>query len=825
MREFVILFFALTIGSVVEADIHKNDDLIPSNILFKLTTKTSSETDTKSPIEDSIKLYQNLTDIQANSADIFIDPLNQALRTFKERIQTSEKKNASNDNRRKASTKRKIDSIKMGVALLKEWALDDTVSGRARIFRVIYATAKVEEISKFIDKENQGWGFFIQGSLWRRLNVKFPCEIWKEHPNESIDGLLSSIFDFEGKYKHRDSLARIINSPFSCPSTEFHKVNFRDKPNLGDYAAMHSHLNGKSLGDWYEKHSSTPLGNTEDAPKNLNFPEYNYQNTILNLEGSTKPNDILLMVLLKHTYGTTGDISESAKMLDGIKDQLESSHPANDFEPDHPYDGTDESMIKYLRHYSQNSLGGSAYFTIPCGVLIKNPKLLPAISPYYGSNRDNFLPRHDCDQDSYPLPNSVYDYLRLVDAPQNDWLSRHRGTLRYAHYKTLNNQNLMIKVFPRQLLGKLHKRTHKYPYETWSYLNIENRNTFEKLKAAYRAAKQDIKHHYVTNFALTEKEADEAAESALWVTVREIHWGSPPTSGLRYKILENYPYEEIAEEINSVDDLSKIEHSMISMDYYSGPWTYVGLPDPLLMMAVKRPNVLKLLISKKNTVAGKPYDYSRWQSLAYNNPDTYINARNKIGKTALHAAIQQNMLISTKLLVEAGADITAVVDGPLTHNKRTAAMYAAAGANLELVQYLLNKGVNFSVTDSKGVGPIGYLMGFGAFDMNPHLTKENFKQFVNLINPNLFSPSARNITPTYSCEKADNYAEKTVCSDTYISMLDRILSIHYKGLYFSAENKGAVKKSQIKWIKNRNECSTNFCVRNSYQKRIQELNG
>ncbi len=175
------------------------------------------------------------------------------------------------------------------------------------------------------------------------------------------------------------------------------------------------------------------------------------------------------------------------------------------------------------------------------------------------------------------------------------------------------------------------------------------RNHNENLKIAYPTAKMDLTHHYITNFSLTENEAEEAAESALWLTVREANWGEPPTSGLRHKIIENHPYKEISQEINAVDDLADAEHSMVTMDYYSGAWTYIGLPDPLIMMAVKRPKILSLLINKKNRKNDVPYDYTRWHSLAYSNPNTEVNTRNMIGKTALHAAIQQNEFESTPI--------------------------------------------------------------------------------------------------------------------------------------------------------------------------------
>ena len=824
MRIFFILLALIVIGKHAIADTLGEVDLVPVDILYSIEKMQADDSViSNGPIGECIILYRNLRDLQDVSVEAFHSPFKDAMGNVEEAIGAAKEKFLLPGNPKYELEY--LQGIEQGIALLKDWALDDVVSGRAKVLRLIYATAKLEEISAFVKKQNQRSMFYLRPrELWEKLRVKFPYDVYRKYPNESIDGLLVSIFDHDGKFKKNDKLSLILGSPFVCPSTEFHQDNPALKPSIYDYASIQDTFNSGDLDTWFEKQmDSEPVADQAAAPLEIHIPLYDYQNRIEELTGSNDPNDILLLALLMHTFGTADDVAQIAEMLDGIRDQLESSCMANDFEPDGPYDGTDESMIDYLRHYSENHLGGAAYFTIPCGVLIENPELMPSIYAYYGGNRDNFLPRHDCRQSDYPLPQSVETYLKLVDMPQCGWLSGHQGTMRYMHYKVLDGQNLMMRAFPRQLIGEENQKRHQYPYETWSYLNAENRKVYKIIKTAYDVARKDLIKHYIENFALTNDEATEAAESALWLTVREVHWGEPPTSGLRYKIVEDYPYKEILQDVDAVDDLANATHSMMSMEYYSGAWSYVGLPDPLIMMVVKRPDVLRLLIKKKNSQNDQAYDYNRWSSLAYNNPNTGINAKNKIGKSALHIAIQQNDLESTKILVESGADLNAIVDGDLIHNKRTIAMYAAAHGDIDLIGYLIEKGVDFHAADSRGVKPVGYLLGFGILDKNQNLTSENYKDYIDLVDPDFFTANGGDIMPGFDCEKSSNYVEQAICSHTELAIYDRMLSAEYNNFYSTAADRESLKRSQIEWLTHRNECNDVDCIEQAYQQRLKEL--
>jgi uncharacterized protein len=78
---------------------------------------------------------------------------------------------------------------------------------------------------------------------------------------------------------------------------------------------------------------------------------------------------------------------------------------------------------------------------------------------------------------------------------------------------------------------------------------------------------------------------------------------------------------------------------------------------------------------------------------------------------------------------------------------------------------------------------------------------------------------------SFDCSKANNFSEKTVCSNKKIGQLDGLLHSTYKSRLspqFGAD-KSAMKKEQTKWINVRNACKSEKCVEDSYKNRIIEL--
>jgi uncharacterized protein len=76
---------------------------------------------------------------------------------------------------------------------------------------------------------------------------------------------------------------------------------------------------------------------------------------------------------------------------------------------------------------------------------------------------------------------------------------------------------------------------------------------------------------------------------------------------------------------------------------------------------------------------------------------------------------------------------------------------------------------------------------------------------------------------SFDCQKAKTFTEKAICQDPELSAVDDELSALYLAAEERSKNPKALKKEQEKWLKSRDTCQTNVCVKKSYQKRIIDL--
>jgi len=681
----------------------------------------------------------------------------------------------------------------------------------------MYAIAKFDVAFYVFAKASVSKRYYMDvDSFTSILDVKIDCDLFMNNSNASIDAFFNSMFDASGELR-QSKLAYLIDAPFNCPVAGMANLHYK----MSDLVSAFDIYKEGLIDQLYLNNKVEPkkVTSNETVYKNVVAIEYPYKKEIIRLSSSNEPEDILLLALTKHVFEKPKKVNEISDLLESIRNKLETTYYVDDFEIEY-YDGSDQAMIGFMRHYSQNQLGGSAFFEIPCAILIENNNLLPAIDPYYGGNRDNFLPRHDCLLSEYPLPSSINDFLSVINIPTQNWLGNHQGSMRHFYYKSKGKEALLRSVFPRLL--KSNKKGFGSPFETWSYVNLENRKVFEFIESKYNLAKKDLIEHYINQFNMNYEEARYASVVALSVSVDSGHWGEPPNQGLRYIILQNYPIVMIEQDINSVADLNELTPTELKMSYYGGAWSMIGDPDPLIMMAVKRPDVLKLLLEKNNS-----FKYEKVKNdneTKRSNPQTHVNSKNSIGKNALHVAVQQNQMKSVQILIKAGIDINAVVsDSGLVHNNRTVAMYAAANADLDLIKYLKEQSVDFTVKDNKGFDVIAYLFGVGVLDMNPHLKLDNIDEFVKLLKPDFYQYQGQKITPRFNCQLAGNYSEKLACDDSYIATLDRMLLIQYKAQLNLSADEGGLKTQQRIWVKQKNICKEYACVKSAYQTRLEQL--
>jgi len=76
---------------------------------------------------------------------------------------------------------------------------------------------------------------------------------------------------------------------------------------------------------------------------------------------------------------------------------------------------------------------------------------------------------------------------------------------------------------------------------------------------------------------------------------------------------------------------------------------------------------------------------------------------------------------------------------------------------------------------------------------------------------------------SFDCTKAVSRVEKSICSEPLLSELDTLLSRTYKKVLTHTSSRQAVKASQYKWLKIRNKCDDDDCLKNEYLSRIIEL--
>lgn len=100
-------------------------------------------------------------------------------------------------------------------------------------------------------------------------------------------------------------------------------------------------------------------------------------------------------------------------------------------------------------------------------------------------------------------------------------------------------------------------------------------------------------------------------------------------------------------------------------------------------------------------------------------------------------------------------------------------------------------------------------------------------KFTPIVVPTLFmlfccSPSASAVS--FDCTKAYSDAERLICSDSGLSVLDDALSAANKLSYENAKDKAASKKKAIQeWKSRERDCHDKECLTNWYQRRLSEV--
>lgn len=239
------------------------------------------------------------------------------------------------------------------------------------------------------------------------------------------------------------------------------------------------------------------------------------------------------------------------------------------------------------------------------------------------------------------------------------------------------------------------------PLEAWAMESYPNYMYFSQIVnhgIGFDRAVKELTQHYVKVFPVSEKDA---RLYAYWVMMPWAAKSLPvDKETLRYKILSGAPADEIK---------ALIESKKAKGEKFDEPETPQA-SDEILMVAIHRPDVLKILIENcaKSSCSGL---------------DTDVNAGNEFGKTALMYAAQYGFPDSVKILLDAGADINARTnesymdemcfgsDFCMLNAERTALMYAVQEGNLDIARYLVEKGADINLQDSQKMTVFDYLSG------------------------------------------------------------------------------------------------------------------
>ncbi len=350
---------------------------------------------------------------------------------------------------------------------------------------------------------------------------------------------------------------------------------------------------------------------------------------------------------------------------------------------------------------------------LPCDLVRAVPDLLELTEPVHLDRVHSQARWPDCDlRRDFPVPASVSAYAELAMVPSG------------GETRGIGRSELWMHVFPNLIEACCSPEITRdivenwRPYEAWSYMNLSNRRLFERLASTYLRARTDLSKHYQNKFGMAPDVATTKATMALRRFADEGGWlqyRHPDRNHPRHLIMAGASLAEISAAMARIETVTALPElrfgtgqtltDILKTDSYIGP------PDPLLHVAAGRPDVVRLLLTKR----ADPREM------------------NAIKKTAAMGAAQANDAESLRAVLAAGTPIHAVTSAEtLRHDARSALHYAASGG-LAGIRFLLAAGADPQQPDSKGMRPIHYLLGEGPAGPNRVLSAAEFRVAVDLL--------------------------------------------------------------------------------------------
>jgi len=407
--------------------------------------------------------------------------------------------------------------------------------------------------------------------------------------------------------------------------------------------------------------------------------------------------------------GAAADPAAAAKALRGINDPLAGMY-ADILE--HMLNDDDKAFRDFAQGVldvtgSDNSPGE---VTIPCDLLVQNPRLLEMLHAYYGSNRDNFTPRADCSYES-DRPAAVAHYLEtLPESRANMATENGCGTLRYADYKEMRIVDLRLDRMPALYLAKDSRPTNGGD-QSWPDLDsIPGRDarywrpsTFiqftQREIPAFKAARAALAQQYEQHFGFSADDALLAAHRAIWDQVGYL--GIPEQSPVA-------PPAAI-DAIVTGAPVDEVEQLLIQQETAAGG-NDEGMRPDLALAAANRPEILRLLMKRG-------YEVNIAEETAGRTPLIEAAALGNVDVLLLlkEAGTNPNAATFTRSPdeIRAAWSATSFCGGwpemESTNGSESPLMTAAQFGSLAAIKTLLAMGADKAAQDSRGFTAVDYL--------------------------------------------------------------------------------------------------------------------
>lgn len=440
------------------------------------------------------------------------------------------------------------------------------------------------------------------------------------------------------------------------------------------------------------------------------------------------------LALFLHTFRdpSTARDEDIRSLMAGV-DRLSLSRATPDLLPlagqPQVYDGSDASLVPSLRlaaltRSADVVSGNYSYpYAVPCAVRLRHPALA-AVESLAAEDSGHPAPVSGClvGRGRVPgFPEAVLAAFVTATAAADGGTSSAKGKTPRYPVRMQDAERMRAILFEPRAILDWPAPTVTYPYQTWGYASLTNRDTARRLHGLFEAAKPALAGYFKAK-GLEGDEPVQAAERALFALARGANCGgAPPPMSLRRLLLDGGSAENLAAV------LAEPAPERLK------PFADCGLTAPfdsLAHLAVAHP-ALPLLWAAAGSVSGEgdPEGLAQLRE---------VNARNHFGKTPLMVAAGFDRVDAARFLLEKGARVNAETWQPgrvptMAHDARTALMYAAAQGSAAMVRLLLDAGADRFQADTKGRRAVHYLLGLGPLPANPVMSAAERSEMARLL--------------------------------------------------------------------------------------------